>query len=240
MQDDPRDRQDSLGATKARLTSDVPPPPYSLQDEKENISESDEHGFRRPPSASTTGVSRARVSPPPATRSLGSNSSRVTAMRAAHSTNSASSRPLVDVHVPQRHATSTRTSQPVSSRRLAKSATASTYTAAPAATVDRISETEQSETESVGTRYSPPPHTAGGETDIEDDMPVPSVALSVYTQGGQGRTSRGHATLAVNTNASVAIPASTLSLSGSTRPRRSASMSNALSKSCVFLLHCFH
>lgn len=225
--DDPRDRQDSLGASKRRLTPDVLPPPYSLQDEKENISESDEHGFLRPASASTAGVSRTRVSPPPASRSLGSNSSRIAAVRAAHSTNGASSRPLVDVPVPQRHATSTRTTQPVSIRRLAKSATASTYTPAPAANFDRISEAEHSESEGVGTRYSPPPRTTGGETDNEDDVPVPSVALAAYTS--LGRTSRGQSTLVVNVNAAAATPASTPALSGSTRPRRSASVSDVLS-----------
>jgi serine/threonine-protein kinase TTK/MPS1 len=236
--EDARERADSMGALKARQTIDLNVNAYTLQEEKENISETDDHPYIQTASIAP----KQRSSPPLVTRSLSSTSSRVASARAAYLANGASSasgRPLADMPAPQR-ASYGRQILPTANRagRIMKSTSASKYSsAASAANFDRISEFEHSENEGAGGRYSPmTAPTAGDETEPEDEppavidpanVPVPSTSASVGSHLGPTRV-RTHTASSVNVNAPN--PTSTLSTSGNTRPRRSASLSDALSK----------
>lgn len=237
--EDERERHDSMGAAKARQPLDSHPPMYGHQEEKENISESDEHGFLRPSSASTTNAPRSRGSPPLVTRSVGSASSRAASTaRAAYMASSAGTRPSgASSHARQI------LSGPSRVGRVLKSVSVSSkYTSgAAAANFDRISEIDHGENEgAAGERYVPSSRTnMGDDTDNEDDgagapidpanVPLPPVVMPANFHSVMTRVARGQAPMSANPNSAAALPTSSLSLSGSTRMRRSASLSDALS-----------
>ena len=234
VMEDSRERHDvhSSSRTRQLLESNANVHPHTLQEEKENISESDEH-----PHIQTAMVAiKQRNSPPLATRSVSSSSSRAPPARAAYLTNSASApsgRPLTDIQ----RGPHSRQIMPGPNRagRTMKSTSASKYasSAAIASSFDRISEREVSDNEQIIDYYSPVRLAVNGDdTDLEDDpgaaiepaaIPLPS---SVPHSSGR---QRGQSVLSVNVN--VGLSTGGLSQSGSSRPRRSASLSDALSKS---------
>ena len=220
--EDGRERQDSIGATRTRQTLDANAYPYSLQEEKENISESEEHPFIQ--TASVAG--KLRSSPPLVTRSVSAASTRLPSARAAYLANGASStngRPLAEVPLPQRgsHA---RQLLPAANRagRIMKSNSASKYGGSVSAVnFDRISETDASDNE-LGGHHSPKAAPAGGDDTEPEDEPiepamVPIPSLRPRTPG-----------LSINVNTGLSS-STVLTQSGNTRPRRSASLSDALS-----------
>jgi serine/threonine-protein kinase TTK/MPS1 len=215
------DRPEANGASRLRQTLDSTA--YALQEEKENISEPDENPYA--PSI----ANKRRHSPPLATRSVPSSR----APRTAYS-GSAASRPLAEVPVPQR-GSHTRQIMPGPNRagRIMKSSSKYGATAS-AVPFDRISEHEGSESEyppgdsdyhAIGIALG------GDDTDPEDEpvrsvepasVPLPS-SIPATSQVGSARL-RTHLSVNVNFGRS-----NSLGQSGGTRPRRSASLSDALS-----------
>lgn len=121
-----------------------------------------------------------------------------------------------------------------------KSTSASKYASSAAITpsFDRISEREVSDNEQVVDYYSPIRLAVNGDdTDLEDEpgaavepAAIPLPPSVPYLSGRQ----RGQSILSVNVNVGVLTGSTGLSQSGSSgssRPRRSASLSDALSKS---------
>ncbi|KAF8158393.1 hypothetical protein B0H34DRAFT_454137 [Crassisporium funariophilum] len=230
--EDGRDRHEAIGTSRTRQTLDSSVhPSHTLQEEKENISDADEHVYIQTASVAV----KQRSSPPLATRSVSSTLARMPAARAAYlanGTSSASSKPLAEVRNP--HA---RQILPGPNRagRIMKSSSSLKYSnSASAANFDRISEIDGSDNER-GDRYSPVTNLAGDDTEPEDEpvaavepasVPLPSsIPTGSYVNGVRHRTPSN---LSVNVN--VGISGSTaLSQSGPTRPRRSASLSDALS-----------
>jgi len=208
--EDASERQDSGGVSRAKLMSDLNAYSHTLQEEKENISESDEI-----PIIQTASVAKKhRNSPPLATRSTSALSIRTSSVanRANYGSNRSSNRPLADVSLAQR-SVQVRQVVPAPNRstRMMKSSSLSKYNSSA---FDRISETEGSD---VDQHYVPIPTTGEDDTDAEDDVP-PTVDPAAVP-------------LPISSN-SLARPRSTtnaLSLSGGSRPRRSASLSDALS-----------
>ncbi len=207
--EDVSERQDSGGASRAKLMSDLNAYSHALQEEKENISESDEI-----PIIQTASVAKKhRNSPPLATRSTSALSIRTSlvASRTNYASRS-SNRPLADVSLAQRSAQARQVvPAPNRSTRMVKSSSLSKYNSSA---FDRISETEGSD---VDQHYVPIPTTGEDDTDAEDDLPPtvdPAAVPLPISSNSQGRPRS-------TTNA--------LSLSGGSRPRRSASLSDALS-----------
>jgi len=221
--EDGRERQESISAPRTRQTLDANAYPYSLQEEKENISESEEHPYIQTASVAV----KMRSSPPLVTRSVSAASTRLPSARAAYLANGASStsgRPLAEVPLPQRgsHA---RPPLPGANRaaRIMKSSSASKYSSSTnAVNFDRISEAEASDNEHLGGHHSPKAAPAGGDDTEPEDEPfepamVPLPSSRPRTQG-----------LSINVNP-VLSSSTALAQSGNTRPRRSASLSDALS-----------
>ena len=221
--EDGRERQDSIGASRTRQTLDANSYPYSLQEEKENISESEEHPFIQTAAVAV----KLRNSPPLVTRSVSAASTRLPSARAAYLANGASStsgRPLAEVPLPQRgsHA---RQLLPAANRagRIMKSSSASKYgSSVSAINFDRISETDASDNEYLGGNHSPKAAPAGGDDTEPEDEPIepamiPLPPLRPRTPG-----------LSINVNPGLSS-STVLTQSGNTRPRRSASLSDALS-----------
>ncbi|KAF8964285.1 hypothetical protein BDZ97DRAFT_927363 [Flammula alnicola] len=228
--EDARERHDSMGASRARQALDSSANAYALQEEKENISESDEHPYMQAASVAT----KQRGSPPLVTRSVSAASTRLPPARAAYLANGASSangRPLAEVPLPQR-AVHARQILPGPNRagRIMKSTSASKYgSSAAAANFDRISEVETRENENAGGRYSPITGPTGGEDTEPEDEPAGAVEPAMVPLPSSipsGSRSRA-GTLSINVNAALS-GSTALSLSGTTRPRRSASLSDAL------------
>lgn len=236
--EDSRDRHEANGPSRTRQTIDSNVLSHTLQEEKENISESDEY-----PHIQTAMVAvKQRSSPPLATRSVSSSSSRMPAARAAYLANggtTASGRPLTDMPLSQR---GTRQIMPGPNRagRIMKSTSASKYSTSTAIALgfDRIAERETSDSEQAGDYYSPARLTVNGDdTDLEDEplaavepaaIPLPSsVSSGPHLSGGR---QRGQSVLSVNVNVGLSAGSAALAQSGSSRPRRSASLSDALSK----------
>lgn len=223
------DRSDANGASRLRQTLESAA--YALQEEKENISEPDENPYA--PSI----ANKRRHSPPLATRSVPSSR----APRTAYS-GSAASRPLAEVPVPQRgsHA---RQIMPGPNRagRIMKSSSKYGATAS-AAPFDRISEHEASEGEYTpgdGNYHAIGIALGGDDTDPEDEpvrsvepasVPLPS-SIPAASQVGSARL-RTHLSVNVNVGSS-----NSLRQSGGARPRRSASLSDALSTFHVISCH---
>ncbi|KAJ3505458.1 hypothetical protein NLJ89_g7406 [Agrocybe chaxingu] len=215
--EDVRERHESMGASRAKQTLDANA--YALQEEKENISESDEHPYVVQAASVAT---KRRNSPPLVTRSMSSTSTRLTTARAAYlasSSSSASGRPLADVSAQR-----ARSVLPGPNRvgRIMKSSSATKYGTSNAQTnFDRISEVESSDNEAGG-RRSPVIVSVGGEDTEPEDEPLPAaiepanIPLPQPIPTGAVRA-RG---LSINVNG--------LTQSGNTRPRRSASLSDAL------------
>lgn len=236
--EDARERHDSIGASRAaRQTLDSNINAYTLQEEKENINEADDHPYLLSTAAATSKL-QPRNSPPLVTRSVSSTAARVTAARAylvnGSSSTSAISRPL-EVAVPQRERVPPvphpRQIMPGPNRagRIMKSTSASKYSLS---NYDRISEVESSDNEHGGGRQSPMGiPTADDETEPEDEPPsavdAANVPLPSSIPSGSLRT-RTQANSGLSTNP-VSGPAALLQVSA-TRPRRSASLSDALSE----------
>ena len=217
--------------SSSRTRQTVEPNSRTLQEEKENISESDEH--LHIPSA--LAAVKQRSSPPLATRLVSSSSSRVPPARAAylsHGASTASGRPLTDIQRGSR----SRQIMPGPNRagRIMKSTSASKYNGSSVhPSFDRISERETSDSEQAD-YYSPVRLTVNGDdTDLEDEAVVAVDPAAIPLPSGPHLSSgrqRGHSVLVVNANVGLSAgSAAALSLSGS-RPRRSASFSDALSK----------
>ena len=216
--EDGKDFHEVGNSLRTRLT--VEQNSRTLQEEKENISESDE----LPPIQAALAAVKQRNSPPLASRLVSSSSSRVPPARAAYLSNgssTASGRPLTDIQ----RGTRSRQIMPGPNRagRIMKSTSAPKYNgSAVHPSFDRISERETSDSEQAD-YYSPVRITVNGDdTDQEDEplvvvdpaaVPLPS---GPHVSGGRQRGLSAGSTAA-------------LSLSG-TRPRRSASLSDALSE----------
>lgn len=211
--EDARARLDSAGASRSRQTLDSNAYSHALQDEKENISESDE----MPIIQTTSVVKKHSNSPPLVTRSTSAVSTRTSsaANRTPYGSSSAGSRPLADLSLAQR-AAHARQIVPASNRapRIVKAVSVSKYSApSNSSNFDRISEVDSSDNEYVTPQYIP---ASAAEEDTEpEDEPVSSVQPLIRSKS------------ALNS----------LSQSGS-RPRRSASLSDALS-SCILCSHLF-
>jgi len=215
--EDARETLDSVGASRSRQTLDANAYSHALQEEKENISESDEI----PIIQTATIVKKHRNSPPLVTRSTSATSTRTPSNRTPYGSGSSSagSRPLADVSLAQRTAharqivsTSNRATRIVKSSSLSKYSTPSNPS-----NFDRISEVESSDNE-LAPQYFPI-HTPGeDDTEPEDDL-VPSAESVAYAQQPVSSNPLLRSRSAANS----------LSQSGNSRPRRSASLSNALS-----------
>ncbi|KAF8817037.1 kinase-like protein [Phlegmacium glaucopus] len=248
--EDSRDRHEANGPSRTRQTIDSNVLSHTLQEEKENISESDEY-----PHIQTAMVAvKQRSSPPLATRSVSSSSSRVPAARAAYLANgnsTASGRPLTDMPLSQR-GPHPRQIMPGPNRagRIMKSTSASKYSssAAIAAGFDRIAERETSDSEQAGDYYSPVRLTMNGDDTDQEDEPFPavepaaiplpsSVPSGSHLSGGR---QRGQSVLSVNVNVGLSAGSAALSQSGTSRPRRSASLSDALSNNDDYQLQLQH
>ena len=233
--EDSRDRHEVNSSSRVRQISDSHSHSHTLQEEKENISEADEQPYIQTAMAPV----KHRSSPPLATRSLPPSSSRVPPTRATYLANGASTangRPLTDI---QRGTHSRQIIQgPNRAGRIMKPTSASKYSSSALhPSFDRISERETSDSEQPGDYYSPARLAVNGDdTDQEDDLlsavepaavPLPSsVPSGPHLNGRQ----RGQSVLSVNVNVGLSAGSTALSLSGGSRPRRSASLSDALSK----------
>ena len=232
--EDSRDYHEVNISSRTRQTLEPNSNSRSLQEEKENISESDEH----PHIQTAMAAVKQRNSPPLASRLVSSSSSRVPPARAAYLSNGASSasgRPLTDTQRGSR----SRQIMPGPNRagRIMKSTSASKYSASAVHPgFDRISERETSDSEQAD-YYSPVRLAVNGDdTDLEDEpmvavepaaVPLPSsVPSGPHLSGGR---QRGQSVLTVNANVGLSAGSTALSLSGSSRPRRSASLSDTLS-----------
>ncbi|KAF9561812.1 Pkinase-domain-containing protein [Agrocybe pediades] len=231
--EDPRARQDSFGASKAaRPNLDSNINTYTLQEEKENISEADDQPYVLSAPAVAPKL-QTRSSPPLVSRSVSSASSRVASSRtylaSGSSSTSAMSR-VSEVAVPQRERIAL-PRQIVSGAgrpgRIMKTTSASKYS--NLANYDRISEVETSDNEygagqhsPMGTAYVP---MTGDETEPEDEaVDAASIPLPSSVPSNSLRTRvPAPSSLALN---QLPAPAALLQISAS-RPRRSASMSEA-------------
>ena len=219
--------------SSSRIRQIVEPNSHSraLQEEKENISESDEYPHIQTGMAAV----KQRSSPPLATR-LVSSSSRVPPARAAYLSNGASAasgRPLTDII--QRGSRSHQIMPgPNRAGRIMKSTSASKYTSSAVhPNFDRISERETSDSEPAD-YYSPLRLVVNGDdTDLEDELMVAVEPVAIPLPSGphlSGGRQRGQSVLSANVNVGLSAGSTALSLSGNSRPRRSASLSDALSK----------
>ncbi|KAH9480282.1 Serine/threonine-protein kinase mph1 [Psilocybe cubensis] len=231
--EDGRDRQESVASSRSRQTLDSNAPNYALIEEKENISDADEIPHAEIQRASI--ATKMRSSPPLVTRSMSSASSRVPAARAAYLANGASSlggKPLADVPVPQRTQYSRPNLAGTRAGRIMKTTSGAKYvSSSTAANFDRISELEASDNENAGSRYCPKVSVGGEDTEPEDEPArvavdpamIPLPAASIPSSMAPVGMVRSRTQLNVNTGAS----SSSLSVAGSNRPRRSASLSEA-------------
>ena len=98
---------------------------------------------------------------------------------------------------------------------------------------DHISERETSDNEQAD-YYSPVRLAVNGDdTDMEDELVVAVELVAIPLLSGphlSGGRQRGQSVLSANVNVGLSAGSTALSLSGSSRPRRSASLSDALSK----------
>ena len=224
--EDSRDGHEVNSSSRTRQT--VEPSSYSrtLQEEKENISESDEH----PHIQTAMAAVKQRSSPPLASR-LVSSSSRVPPARASYLSNGASTasgRPLTDIQRGSR----SRQILPGPNRagRIMKSTSASKYnSSAVHPGFDHISERETSDSEQAD-YYSPSRFAANGDdTDLEGEHVVAVEPAAIPLPSGphlSGGRQRGQSVLIAN----AGLSAGSSALSGSSRPRRSASLSDSLGK----------
>ena len=229
--EDSRDCHEVNSSSRTRQTVEPNSHSRTLQEEKENISESDEH----PHIQTAMAAVKQRNSPPLATRLVSSSSSRVPPARAAYLSNGASAasgRPLTDIQRGSR----SRQIMPGPNRagRIMKSASASKYnSSAVHPGFDRISERETSDSEQAD-YYSPVRLVVNGDdTDLEDEPVVAVEPAATPLPSGphlSGGRQRGQSVLSANVNVGLSAGSTALSLSGSSRPRRSASLSDALGK----------
>jgi serine/threonine-protein kinase TTK/MPS1 len=228
--EDSRDCHEVNSSSRTRQTVEPNSHSRTLQEEKENISESDEH----PHDVQTAMAAvKQRSSPPLATR-LVSSSSRVPPARASYLSNGASTasgRPLTDIQRGSR----SRQIMPGPNRagRIMKSTSASKYSSSAVhPSFDRISERETSDSEQAD-YYSPVRLAVNGDdTDLEDEPMVAVEPAAIPLPSGphlSGGRQRGQSVLSANVNVGLSAGSTALSLSGS-RPRRSASLSDTLSK----------
>ena len=214
--EDARERQESLSAPRARPTLVSNAYSHVLQEEKENISESDEI----PIIEMTSTTRKQRNSPPLVTRSTSASLARISTRVAQYGTGSG--RPLVDVSLAQRAVHSRQVVPPPNrAARLTKSSSLSKYNnSSTPVNFDHISEAETSDNEHVPAHH--PPIIAVGDEDTEPEDELLAVAEPVEAPLSQPVPS----SLFVRSRSN----ATSLSQSGS-RPRRSASLSDALSES---------
>ncbi|PPQ65143.1 hypothetical protein CVT24_011038 [Panaeolus cyanescens] len=208
-----KDRHEGLASSRARPTLDGHH--YGLQEEKENISESDDYPHPQAVSLSQ----KNRNSPPLASRSV--SSSRLGTSRSLYGTSSTSgagSRPLAELQLAQRNPHLKIISGPTRPGRVMKSVSASKYggTTGVNTGFDRISEGDMSEGEHP---YDIP--LPGDDTEPEDEPIDVEPAVGSIPSGSHMAASRTRAPSGLSSNAA-------LSQSGASRPRRSASLSDAL------------
>ncbi|KAF8635910.1 hypothetical protein AX15_000088 [Amanita polypyramis BW_CC] len=189
-------------------------------EEKENISEAEEAAYHPP--------GKQRHSPPLTSRSISSRSSyQHHPSRMMYSSSSSASRPPVD---PSQRGSHSRQILPGPSRpgRVVKKGSngpipiASKYSSSSSVCIDRIAEHEGSESEFAASDHQPL-NVAGDETDTGEDEPAFDAA-SIPPAQGQSLANVGR-------QRSFMVPAassSSLVHSSITRPRRSASLSDAL------------
>ena len=229
--EDGRDFHEINSSSRTRQTVEPNSHSRTLQEEKENISESDEH----PHIQTAMAAVKQRSSPPLVSRLVSSSSSRVPPARAAYLSNGASTasgRPLTDIQRGSR----SRQIMPGPNRagRIMKSTSASKYNgSAVHPSFDRISERETSDSEQAD-YYSPVRLVVNGEdTDLEDEPVAVVEPAAIPLPSGPHLSSgrqRGQSVVSANANVGVSAGSTALSLSGGSRPRRSASLSDALSK----------
>lgn len=226
---DEASEKNDLVAVSSRSRQALDSQSHTHQDDKENISESDENPHQ------IAAPGKRRHSPPLALRP-----SARPALRTAYSSGSGT-RPLTDV--PQR-ASHARQIAPVHTRagRILKSISTSSASKHSSATLDRYHETDVSENEygppptsapaNYGERNSPVRFAQGGvESDIGEDAEVDPANNPVPSSATSGMFGRQKSHLALGN----AAAASLLGQSSSNRPRRSASLSDALgtSRNCI-------
>lgn len=216
--EDARERLDAVDASRSRQTLDANAYSHALQEEKENISESDEI----PIIQTATVVKKHRNSPPLVTRSTSATSTRTPSSRAPYGSGSSSagSRPLADVPLAQRTAHA-RQIVPTSNRaaRIVKLSSLSKYsTPSNPSNFDRISEVESSDNEHLAPQYFPIHTPTEDDTEPEDDLSPSAESVASAQQP-----------VSSNTLLRSRSAANSLSQSGNSRPRRSASLSDALS-----------
>ena len=229
--EDGRDLHEVNSSSRTRQTVEPSSQSRTLQEEKENISESDDH----PHIQTAIAAVKQRSSPPLAARLVSSSSSRVPPARAAYLSNgasTASSRPLADIQRGSR----SRQIMPGPNRagRIMKSTSASKYNSSAAhPSFDRISERETSDSEQAD-YYSPVRLAVNGDdTDLEDEPVIAVDPAAIPLPSGphlSGGRQRGQSVVSANVNIGLSAGSTALALSGSSRPRRSASLSDTLSK----------
>ena len=207
--EDSRDRPEAYAAARTRLTLDASANSYALHEEKENINGETSAIEERQPA----GLVTRRNSPPLHGRPV---ASRMSSIRASYSTNP---RPLSDVPVPQR-ATSRQIQ--LGLNRPGRIMTAPSALKYSTSNVERLGEVTEPEAVPSENEYQGP--IGGEDTEPEDEAAEPAAippANSALPPNGM-RQRR-------DLNLNIAA-ASSLSMSNSNRPRRSASLSDALRK----------
>ncbi|KAJ2919207.1 hypothetical protein MD484_g1212, partial [Candolleomyces efflorescens] len=209
--EDHRDRPEALPIGRFRQTLDSSSTHASaFQDEKENIGELEE----KPPTTVTT----RRASPTLASRAT---TSRMSSSRTSYSASN-NGRPLADVPVPQRAPTARQLlSGPNRPGRVMKSSSSLKYSAS---NNDRLGEvTELGEAEPAHRENELLVRAASEEAEQQDD-PVEPANIPLPNSGSLTNGMRNRRDLNINVHPANSL----LSHSGSTRPRRSASLSDAL------------
>lgn len=214
--EDARERLDSVGASRSRQTLDSTAYSHALQEEKENISESDEIPIIQTASV----VRKHRNSPPLVMRSTSATSTRTSSVvnRTPYGSSSVG-RPLADVSLAQR-AAHARQIVPSSNRvaRIVKASSLSKYsTSSTPSNFDRISEVESSDNDHAVPQYFPVSISAAEDTEPEEEL-LPRVETAPSEQPASS-----------NPLIRSRSAADSFLQSGNSRPRRSASLSDALS-----------
>jgi serine/threonine-protein kinase TTK/MPS1 len=221
-----------VASEEANREQDIPPssrsrPPLDNhqnvhQEEKENISEAEEVAYHPP--------SKQRHSPPQLSRPTASSlrhSYQHHSSRTAYGSSSSSvNKPPIDgsqraSHVRQMHP------GPSRAGRVVKTPSSSSILVAPkysgsSSGIDRIAEQDGSEGEFAPNDHQQPPQAAGDETDTEDEPPVEPVPVPPHQGVPLANVGRQRSLMASTASSSSLVHSSI------NRPRRSASLSDAL------------
>ena len=221
-----------LASEEANREQDIPPSSRSRplldnhqnvhhQEEKENISEAEEVAYHPP--------SKQRHSPSHPSRPTASSlrhSYQHSSRTAYGSSSSSVNKPPIDgsqraSHVRQMHPGPSRPG------RVVKTASSSSILVAPkysssSSGINRIAEQDGSEGEFAPNDYQQPPQAAGDETDTEDEPPVEPVSVPPHQGVPLANVGRQRSLMASTASSSSLVHSSI------NRPRRSASLSDAL------------